>query len=224
MEHRSSGLAVIAEVKRRSPSKGWLNEHLDAGELAQQYEKGGACALSVLTDENFFSGSIDDLQAVHTSSDLPILRKDFTLSENDIVDAVEMGASCVLLIVAALSADELHSLLDVANGLRIDALVEVHTSKEAELALEAGASIIGVNQRDLHSFQVDAERARAVVASLNAGVLAVAESGFASPRAAERAAQAGFDAILVGEAFVRAGNVEDTVRAFSGFPIGTRAT
>ena len=224
LEHRSSGLSVIAEVKRRSPSKGWLNENLDAGELATKYEKGGAVAISVLTDENFFSGSMDDLNSVRSVSVLPILRKDFTLSANDVVVAVEMGASCVLLIVAALTPDELHSLLDVAKGLRIDALVEVHTADEASTALDAGASIIGVNQRDLHSFAVDASRAQAVVASLNDDVLAVAESGFATPDAAEQAASAGFDAILVGEAFVRSDNAQDLVQAFGGFRIGSRAS
>jgi len=222
LEHRSSGLSVIAEVKRRSPSKGWLNKNLNPGELATQYEKGGATAISVLTDETFFSGSVDDLNSVRCVSALPILRKDFTLSANDVVDAVEMGASCVLLIVAALTPDELHCLINIAMGLHIDALVEVHTSEEASKALDAGASIIGVNQRDLHSFAVDTARAQAVVASLNEDVLAVAESGFATPGAAEQAAIAGFDAILVGEAFVCSDEVQNLVRAFGGFPIGRR--
>lgn len=221
--HREKGLAVIAEVKRRSPSKGWLDEHLDAVATAQSYVNGGASAISVLTDEAHFGGAMDDLMAVSAAVSVPVLRKDFLMSENDVLDAAEIGASAVLLIVAALSANELAALHDAAHRVGLDALVEVHDVHEARIALEIGATLIGVNQRDLHTFEVDTSRAEAVAACLPSHVVAVAESGFSSPEAAVRAAAAGFDAILVGEQFVRAEDRAQEVARFVGAPIKERS-
>jgi len=220
--HRAQGNAVIAEVKRKSPSKGWLNENLDPAELATAYVAGGASAISVLTDEPHFAGSENDLRLVHAAVEAPILRKDFTVSVNDVLDTVEMGASAVLLIVAALSKAELREFYDIAISSGIDALVEVHDVAEAERALSIGATIIGVNQRDLHTFAVDVERAENVAAFLPEHVIAVAESGFSSSEAVRRASNAGFDAVLVGENFVVSNDPRDEVASFVGFPIGRR--
>ena len=221
--HRPEGNAVIAEVKRKSPSKGWLNEHLDPAQLAVSYVAGGASAISVLTDVPHFAGSEADLQLVRAAVEVPILRKDFTVSVNDVLDTVEMGASAVLLIVAVLTLDELREFHDVAISCGIDALVEVHDVAEAERALSIGATLIGVNQRDLHSFAVDAERAEKVASFLPEHVVAVAESGFSSSDAVRRAAGSGFDAVLVGENFVVASDPQDEVASFVGFPIGERS-
>jgi indole-3-glycerol phosphate synthase len=154
---------------------------------------------------------------------LPLLRKDFTVSENDILDAALAGAGAVLLIVAALSDHELQSFLEVAERCGVDALVEVHDEEEARRALGAGARIIGVNQRDLRTFDVDVKRAERVIASLPRDALTVCESGIASVNDVERAANAGFDAVLVGEAFVTAVDTSATVKAFSLVPTVQRA-
>lgn len=214
---------VIAEVKRRSPSKGALALDLDVAALASVYRDAGASAVSVLTDEHYFAGSLEDLARVHKAIELPILRKDFTVSENDILDAAEAGAGAVLLIVAALSDDELQRFIALADGLGIDALVEAHDEVEGRRAIEAGAKIVGVNQRDLRTFDVDPERAVAVIATLPRETLTVCESGIASVADVERAAQAGFDAVLVGEAFVTAPDPSATVKAFALVPSTQRA-
>lgn len=218
--HRPQGNAVIAEIKRASPSKGVLQPNLNPAELALQYQTGGASAISVLTDVAHFGGSVTDLQLAHKAVALPILRKDFTVSMNDVLDTAEMGASCVLLIAAALDRVELRDFLHVASDVGLDALVEVHDEVEAAVAVELGATLIGVNQRDLHSFQVDTDRAERVVAALPETVVRVAESGFHTPAAVARAASAGFDAVLVGEAFVTSDNPTQMVKSFTGFPIG----
>jgi len=211
-------VAVIAEIKRKSPSKGWIDEHLDVATLASAYEKGGASALSVLTDEDFFAGSAQDVARARTYSTLPILRKDFTVSANDVLDAAEMGASAVLLIVAVLDDAELASFIALAHQCGIDALVEVHDEIEARRASDAGARIVGVNQRDLRSFEVDQGRAAQVASSLDVNVVRVAESGMTSVQDVRHAAQAGFDAVLVGEAFVRALDASALVHDFSSVP------
>jgi indole-3-glycerol phosphate synthase len=211
-------VAVIAEVKRRSPSKGWIDEHLDVAALATAYEKGSASAVSVLTDNDFFAGSPKDVARVREVSTLPILRKDFTVCENDVLDAAQMGASAVLLIVAVLGDEELTSFLRLAHACGIDALVEVHDATEGRRALDAGARIIGVNQRDLRSFEVDPRKAAEVVDSLDGEITRVAESGMTSVDDVVRAAQAGFDAVLVGEAFVRTPDTSDLVHDFASVP------
>ena len=196
--------AVIAEVKRASPSKGRLVPHLDAAATARAFEAGGAAALSVLTDREFFSGSADDLAAARAATVLPVLRKDFTVAPADVLDARIMGADAVLLIAAALAPVELADLAKLASSLSLDALIEVHDEAEAEEALAAGATLVGVNQRDLVSFEVDTQRAERVAKVLPDGVVKVAESGIRSGDDVRRLADAGFDAVLVGEALVTA--------------------
>ena len=208
-------VAVIAEVKRRSPSRGWLDEHLDAASLARAYADAGAVAVSVLTDEEFFAGRLDDLREVRSSVDLPVLRKDFTVCENDVLDAAEAGAAAVLLIVAALSDDELARYVALADECDLDALVEVHDADEITRAIDAGAQIIGINQRNLHTFAVDPDHAQSLVAQIPRSCLAVCESGLSNVDDVGRAARAGFDAVLVGEAFVSATDRDATVRAFT---------
>jgi indole-3-glycerol phosphate synthase len=203
---RRPGLSVIAEVKRRSPSKGPLNPDLVPGLLAKQYDAGGAAALSVLTDEDHFGGSAADLVEARSSVDLPVLRKDFTVDARDVADARFMGADAVLLIVAALDDAELRDLHALADDLGLATLVEAHDEAEVERALAAGARIVGVNQRDLVTFQVDTDRAVRVASTIPDGVLKVAESGVRDGQDARRLADAGYDAILVGEHLVTSGD------------------
>jgi indole-3-glycerol phosphate synthase len=199
-----AGLAVIAEIKRRSPSKGALAESLDPAELAARYAAGGAACLSVLTDEEFFGGSAADLQAARGATELPVLRKDFTVDPRDVAAARAMGADAVLLIAAALEQLDLIQCVELAKDLRLDVLVEVHDEPELERALEAGASLIGVNQRDLVTFEVDHDRAARMAKAIPAGTAKVAESGIRDADDARVLADAGYDAILVGESLVTA--------------------
>ena len=199
-------LAVIAEVKRRSPSKGPLAPDLVPGMLAAQYVAGGAAALSVLTDEAHFGGSAADLVEARSAVDVPVLRKDFTVSALDVADARFMGADAVLLIVAALDDAELRDLHALATELGLAALVEAHDEAEVERALTAGATIVGVNQRDLVTFEVDTDRAVRVAGAVPAGVIKVAESGIRDAGDAKRLAAAGYDAVLVGEHLVTSGD------------------
>lgn len=198
-EHR---MAVIAEIKRRSPSKGALNKDLDPAALASDYERGGAAALSVLTDERFFGGSEADLIAARDAVALPVLRKDFTTCEHDVYEARAMGADAVLLIVAALSMEELERLHALSNEMGMDALVEVHDERELEQALAVGANLVGVNQRDLHTFEVDTGRAVRLGKTMPPDVLAVAESGIRGAQDVSVLAEAGYRAVLVGESLV----------------------
>jgi len=217
---QAPGVSVIAEIKRASPSKGPLALELDPARQAAAYEAGGAAAVSVLTDAQFFSGSASDLVRARQACSLPVLRKDFTVSEADVFDARIMGADALLLIVAALSRVELARLFALACGLGLDALVEVHDEGEAEVALETGATLIGVNQRDLYSFEVDTDRAVRVAKVLPEEVVKVAESGVSGPGCLPALVEAGFDAVLVGESLVRAPDpaaaVSALVRAGSG--------
>jgi indole-3-glycerol phosphate synthase len=203
---------VITEIKRRSPSRGALNQNLDPTQIAQQYEQGGASCLSVLTDQDFFGGSTEDLQQAHSSVALPVLRKDFTVSSNDVCDARIMGADCVLLIVAALSVQELTEFKKLADELSLDTLVEVHDEPELEIALNIGASMIGVNQRDLKTFEVDHQRAVRMAAQMPASVVRVAESGVRTRADAQSLRDAGYHAILVGESLVTSNDIATSMR------------
>ena len=209
----AGGLGVIAEVKRRSPSKGDLAAGLDPATLAQAYERGGATCLSVLTDADFFGGSAGDLRAARAATKLPVLRKDFTVSPADVCDARIMGADAVLLIVAALDDDELADLHTLALDVGLDVLVEIHDEDELERAVSVGAHLIGVNQRDLVTFAVDHERALRVGAAIPESALRVAESGIRGPDDAAALAAAGFDAVLVGELLVTSGDPTSAVAA-----------
>ncbi len=207
------GLGVIAEIKRRSPSKGDLAIDLDPSAVAREYVDGGATCLSVLTDVDHFGGSPDDLVRARAAVAVPIIRKDFTVDARDVCDARLMGADCVLLIVAALDDAELRDFHQLARHIGIDALVETHDEAEVERALGVGADLIGVNQRDLVTFAVDEDRAVRVAAALPDGVVRVAESGVRGPDDARTLAAAGYHAVLVGESVVTAGSRRDAVAA-----------
>lgn len=195
-------LAVIAEIKRRSPSRGDLAIDLVPGDMAKAYEAGGAACLSVLTDEEFFGGSADDLSAARNSCHLPVLRKDFTVDERNIADARIMGADAILLIVAALDDHELARFHELATGLGMAALVEVHDLGELERALACGAKLIGVNQRDLTTFEIDRTLAIRLAPEFPDDVIKVAESGVRGAEDAMHLGAAGYDAVLVGESLV----------------------
>lgn len=207
-----NSLSVIAEIKRKSPSKGELNPGLDAAVLAEQYWSGGASCLSVLTDADFFGGSVEDLKQARAATPLPVIRKDFTVSEFDVVDARLMGADCVLLIAAVLTDNELQKFHRLANEIGLDVLVETHDEKELDRALNAGASMIGVNQRDLMTFQVDHARAERMASLIPRHVVRVAESGVRDHQDARRLRNAGYDAVLVGESIVTSGDPVRSVR------------
>src|SRR5580692_2948835 len=219
---RGDGLSCIAEIKRRSPSKGDLDPDLQPELVAKEYVAGGAACLSVLTDSDFFGGAAADLAAARQASGLPVLRKDFTVQEADVVDARLMGADAVLLIVAGLEDELLRRCAALADELGLAALVEVHDAQELERALAMGSRIVGVNQRDLRTFQVDHERACALATDIPADVLAVAESGIRDADDARRLAECGYDAILVGEALVRAEDRAGRLRELVGHPVGRR--
>jgi indole-3-glycerol phosphate synthase len=216
-------VAVIGELKRRSPSKGDLAPGLDPGVTAKAYEAGGAAALSVLTDGPFFGGSVADLVAARAAVTLPVLRKDFTIDEVQLYEARAIGADAVLLICAALHDDahlaDLHAL---AYELGLAALVEAHDAAEIERALRIGARIVGVNSRDLATFTEDLDGAAALSSLIPAGVIALAESSIRSVDDARRMAAAGFDAVLVGEALVRAADPNSFVRELSAVPVAPR--
>ncbi len=199
-------LAVISEIKRRSPSKGALNANLDPAELAQTYESGGASCLSVLTDVDHFGGSVADLQTARAACALPVIRKDFTVSARDVVDTRLMGADCVLLIAAALDRSELSDFHALAVDIGLDVLVEIHDERELEHALDAEATLIGVNQRDLVTFQVDHERAVRMAGVIPEHAVKVAESGVRGAADARSLESAGYDAVLVGETLVTSGD------------------
>ena len=213
---REPGLSVIAEVKRRSPSKGDLFADLDPALLAEQYMRGGATCLSVLTDGPNFGGSSQDLAEARSAVDLPVLRKDFTVHERDVLDARLMGADAVLLIAAALSPDELATFFELARGLGMDSLVEVHDESELDTAVQVGADLIGINQRDLFTFEVDHERAIRMAKLIPDGVVGVAESGVRGPQDAMALSEAGYSAILVGETLVVSDDPGMAVAALRG--------
>lgn len=206
------GMGLIAEIKRRSPSRGDLAPDLVPAVVAKAYADGGADCLSVLTDAEFFGAEEGDLEEARLAVDLPVLRKDFTVSEADVYDARAMGADAVLLIVAALSQPELSALRLLANELDMAALVEVHDADELQRALDAGAKLVGVNQRDLHTFEVDRARAERLAEAMPPGVVKVAESGIRDAGDVARLSACGFDAILVGESLVTSADPAQAVR------------
>ena len=219
----SDRLAVISEIKRRSPSKGDLVDGLDPATLATSYQAGGASCLSVLTDVDHFGGSPEDLVAARGAVTLPALRKDFTVSANDVCDTRLMGADCVLLIAAALSDDELSRFSGLAEDLGLDALIEIHDEVELDRALtHTSGALIGVNQRDLSTFMVDRARAVRMAAVMPEGTVRVAESGVRGRGDVLALAAAGYQAVLVGEHLVTS---DDPAAALSelrvALPIGT---
>lgn len=209
---RSAGFGIIAEIKKASPSKGLLRAEFDPVRIAQSYQMGGACALSVLTDEKFFQGSLAHLRQVRESVGLPILRKDFILDSYQLHEARSAGADAVLLIVAALDSGHLRDLNAEANELGLETLIEVHNLTEAELALGLSPAMIGVNNRDLATFKTTLETSLRLAPMLQGDVLGVSESGIGKPEDLALLAGSGYHAALVGEAFMREKDPGDALK------------
>jgi len=207
------GVGVIAEVKRASPSAGLIRADFDPARIAQAYERGGARCLSVLTDREFFRGEPTHLSLARNAAHLPVLRKDFILDRLQVVEARALGADAYLLIVAALGPDELRLLIDAGRTLGMMPLVEVHDRAELDSALEAGADTIGINNRNLHTFEVRLEVTERLAELVPDTVLLVSESGIRSPADVERLGQCGVKGILVGESLMRAHDIEAATRA-----------
>ena len=212
--------AIIAEVKRRSPSRGDLAADLDPGAVAIQYAAGGAACLSVLTDSDHFGGSPEDLASAREAVSVPVLRKDFTVDARDVCDARLMGADAVLLIVAALDDLQLEDFHDLASEVGLDALVEVHDEAELERALAINARLVGVNQRDLATFEVDTARAVRMGPLMPDGVIRVAESGIRDVADAAPLLEAGYQALLVGESVVPSSDRRVAIRGLRGLGTG----
>ena len=215
LESNSGRINIIAEFKRRSPSAGTIRSDLSASDVATRYERGGACAISVLTDEEYFGGSILDLAAIRESTALPLLRKDFITDEIQIYEAAAFGADAVLLIAAALDDAALAKLCATAEDeLRLDALVEVHTSEELGRAVAAGAKSIGINNRDLGTFQTSLDTSERLIAQAPQDQIMISESGLQNPKSLRHLRALGFRGFLIGEALMRARDPEAALRDF----------
>jgi indole-3-glycerol phosphate synthase len=212
---RAPGLSLIAEHKRRSPSAGAIREDLSLREVIGAYERGGADAISVLTDSPSFGGSLDDLVDARAATDLPILRKDFIVDRYQLLEAAAAGADAVLLIVAALSAEQLRRLYDDASGLELDALVEVHDAGELEVALSLEAPVIGINNRNLTTLQVDTGTTFELIGRVQGAAAIVAESGLHGRGQLDELESAGVDAVLIGEALMRSDDIAAAVEALT---------
>lgn len=210
------GVSLIAEMKRASPSRGPIRPDASVTEVVRAYEAGGAAACSILTEPQFFGGSLDDLREARAAVSLPLLRKDFILDEYQLVEARVAGADAALLIVAATGRELLGDLLQFGYELGLDLLVEVHDEDEAEIAVEAGAEIVGINNRNLKTLEVDPETALRLLPDIPAGTVVVAESGISDPADVRRLEEAGVDAILVGEALMAAADPTRAVRSLLG--------
>ena len=203
---RATSPAIIAEVKKASPSKGVLSGDFDPARIAAQYESGGAAAVSVLTDETFFQGSLAALETARAAIGLPVLRKDFTIAESQILQAAAHGADAILLIAAILTEKEIRDFREYASKLRLTALVEVHNRAELDLAIAAGSDVIGVNNRDLNTFTVTLETSLELAEHIPPGALRVSESGIHGPEDIARLQAAGYSAFLVGEHLMKSGD------------------
>ena len=211
------GISLIAEHKRRSPSAGQIREGATVADVVQAYERGGATALSVLTEGPHFGGSLEDLREARAASELPILRKDFLVDPYQVYESAAAGADAVLLIVAAVHADDLAVLNREARGLDLDVLVEVHDEAELECALEVvEADVIGINNRDLTDFSVDVDRTFELLSDVPAGKTVVSESGIHTRDQLDELERVGVDAVLVGEGLMRAEDIEAAVRSLTG--------
>ena len=211
-----SGVNIISEIKRASPSKGVIKEGLDPALQASEYEKGGAAAISVLTDAEFFQGSPQDLRAAREASNLPILRKDFIISQYQIYEAALMGADAVLLIARALPLEFIQQAIELCTSLSLDALVEVHSEDELEKASKAGARLIGINNRDLSTFITDIETTVRMSALLGENQIAVGESGIRDRQDIERLLDAGVWNFLIGESLVRSSDPAQMLKSLMG--------
>jgi indole-3-glycerol phosphate synthase len=210
---RASAPAIIAEVKKASPSKGVFSGDFHPARIAAQYESGGAAAVSVLTDESFFQGSLADLESARAAITIPVLRKDFTIATTHILEAAAHGADAVLLIAAILSEEEIRNFRESAARYQMDALVEVHNRRELEVALAAGSEIIGVNNRDLSTFEVTLETSLRLAEHIPAGILRVSESGIHDAKDVAKLRDAGYQAFLVGEHLMRSGDPAAALKA-----------
>jgi indole-3-glycerol phosphate synthase len=215
---QAPGLSLIAEHKRRSPSAGVIREELTVEDVVSAYERGGAAALSILTDGPHFGGSLEDLRRARRASALPILRKDFIVDDYQLYEAVAVGADAVLLIVAALSDADLASLHALAADLGLEALVEVHDEAELSRAAQLGAPLIGINNRDLRTMRVDPGRGLRLLERVPDGAAVVLESGLRDRIQLDEARAAGADAVLVGESLMRAPDIEAATRALTAEP------
>jgi indole-3-glycerol phosphate synthase len=214
---RNGDTNIIAEIKRASPSKGTINEKIDIIKLAKTYRDGGAAAISVLTEEDYFQGSLQDLIDVRNAIDLPILRKDFVIDELQIYESASAGADAILLIVAALSENDLSKLLRSAeDDLGMDAIVEVHTMDELEIAKRVSARIVGINNRDLRSFKVSLNVSRELIEHRPQNTLMIAESGLSTRNEIEELASLGFDGFLIGETLMRSGDAATALAGLRG--------
>ncbi len=203
----TDGLNIIAEFKKASPSKGVINENVDAGSVARQYANGGAAAISVLTEEDFFKGSLDDLRAVRSAVDLPILRKDFVFDAYQVYEAAEAGADAILLIAAMLDDDQIAELKSVTEDeLGLDALIEVHTLDELERAKKIGAKLIGANNRNLKTFNVSLHVSRELIKAKPADAIMISESGLRSRQDLIELRDLGYSGFLIGETLMRSGD------------------
>lgn len=201
---------IIAEIKRASPSKGVINDKIDVAEVARNYEKGGACAISVLSEEDKFKGSLDDLKTARNAVNLPILRKDFIFDEFQIYEAAEAGADIILLIAAMIEDENLTKLHALAEkDLGLDVLVEVHTLEELERVKKLGAKIIGINNRDLHTFKVSLNVSRELIKHAPKDALIITESGISTKDEILELRELGFAGFLIGETLMRSGNIEE---------------
>jgi indole-3-glycerol phosphate synthase len=210
------GISLIAEHKRRSPSAGTIRKDSTVEAIALAYERGGAAALSILTEPFHFAGSLDDLRAARAATELPVLRKDFIVDPYQLYESAAAGADAILLIVAALEPDTLYELLREARALDLDALVEVHDERELEVALDVEADVLGINNRDLADFSVDIERTYELLSDVPAGKTVVSESGYSTREELDELERVGVDAVLIGETLMRADDVEEAVRRLSG--------
>ena len=207
------GLNIIAEFKRRSPSKGVIRADADLTRIVSSYEAGGAAAISVLTEEDYFAGSLDDLRAVKRFVDVPVLRKDFIVDEYQVYESAAAGADAVLLIVAALDDDKLRTLRSlIEDDLGLDALIEVHTQEEMQRAIVCGANLIGVNNRNLHTFEVSLETSVSLAAEAPASTVLISESGLKNSTDLARLRKAGYRGFLIGESLMRSENPEAALR------------
>jgi indole-3-glycerol phosphate synthase len=212
------GVSVIAEHKRRSPSAGTIREGADVAAVAAAYERGGAAALSVVTEPSHFGGSLDDLREARAATALPVLRKDFIVDPYQVYEAAAAGADALLLIVAALEPEVLAELHRVARALDVDVLVEIHDERELDVALDVEADILGINNRDLTDFTVDLDRTYDLLSGVPAGKTVVSESGFSTREQLDDLERVGVDAVLIGETLMRAEDIEAACRVLSGTP------
>jgi indole-3-glycerol phosphate synthase len=215
--------SVIAEYKRRSPSAGTIREDVSVDEMVRAYERGGAAAVSVLTDEHHFGGSLEDLKTARAATELPILRKDFTIDPYQLYEAKAAGADAVLLVVGSIKTKHLGYLLSMAHDLDLDAIVEVHDEEELEAALEIDSDVIGINNRNLEDFTVTLETTYDLLSDVPLGKTVVSESGIQTRPQIEELERVGVDAVLVGETVMRAADPEAAVRELSGTEEGTQA-